>query len=160
MTFVWSNEYWYYVVGVIVAIGLFFYLFVERDQHVELEEPKIDVATLARTRVVVDPETGMTYSPVFPKLPQTDLPRNNLLQIKGLGPNMAMLLEAVGVKRFDQIAALTPGEIEAIDIYLGKYTGRIIEDRWTDQAALLAAGDIDAYEAEFGKLERHDDIRL
>ncbi len=160
MGFSWSTEYWWYVGIAVVVIGFLIWLFTGSDTNIEIKETKLDVATLARTQVVVDPENGQTYSPGFPKLPQTTLPRNNLLQVKGLGPRMALLLEAVGVKRFDQIAAWSPEEVEAVDVYLDKYTGRIVEDRWVDQAKLLAAGDIDAYEAEFGTLERHDDIRL
>lgn len=75
-----------------------------------------------------------------------------ITQLKGLGPKLAAQLAELGVTRVDQIAAMSPAEIEELDAKLGTFKGRIARDRWVEQARLLTAGDRAAYEAEFGKL--------
>jgi predicted flap endonuclease-1-like 5' DNA nuclease len=42
--------------------------------------------------------------------------------------------------------------VAAIDARMGAFKGRIARDRWVEQARLLASGDTEAFEAEFGKL--------
>lgn len=79
-------------------------------------------------------------------------PGDTLTQLKGLGPKAASRLAELGVTRFDQIAAWDDGDIAAIDGQMGAFKGRIVRDRWVEQAQLLAAGDSAAFEAEFGKL--------
>ncbi|MGH6616194.1 helix-hairpin-helix domain-containing protein [Sphingomonas sp.] len=75
-----------------------------------------------------------------------------ITQLKGLGPKLAAQLAELGVTRVDQIAAMSPADIEELDAKLGTFKGRIARDRWVEQARLLTAGDRAAYEAEFGKL--------
>jgi predicted flap endonuclease-1-like 5' DNA nuclease len=72
--------------------------------------------------------------------------------VKGLGPKVAAMLAERGITRVDQLAALSPDEASALDVQLGAFTGRMVRDRWIEQAKLLAAGDTAAYEAQFGKL--------
>ena len=43
--------------------------------------------------------------------------------------------------RFDQIAHLTPEEIDRLDEQVGPFRGRIRRDRIVEQAAYLARGD-------------------
>ncbi|GAA3997651.1 hypothetical protein [Sphingomonas humi] len=77
---------------------------------------------------------------------------DDLQRMKGVGPKLAGLLEARGLIRFEQIAALTPDEVTAIDADLGAFKGRLTRDRVVEQAAYLARGDQAGYEAAFGKL--------
>lgn len=77
---------------------------------------------------------------------------DDLTRMKGVGPRLADRLNAVGITRFAQLAALTPAEAEALDARLGDFQGRIHRDRWIEQAGFLARGDIAGYEAVFGKL--------
>lgn len=77
---------------------------------------------------------------------------DDLTRMKGVGPRLADRLNAVGITRFAQLAALTPTEAEALDARLGDFQGRIHRDRWIEQAGFLARGDIAGYEAVFGKL--------
>lgn len=77
---------------------------------------------------------------------------DDLTMMKGVGPRLAALLNTVGIASFAQIAALTPGEAEALDVKLGDFQGRIHRDRWIEQATFLAAGDIAGYQEKFGKL--------
>lgn len=87
-----------------------------------------------------------------PFLPAPDGPRDNLRQIKGIGPKLAGKLEELGVFHFRQIASWTPEQMAAVDEKLGNFAGRPARDQWQEQARLLAAGDIKAYEKQHGKL--------
>ncbi len=78
---------------------------------------------------------------------------DDLRQLKGVGPKLAARLSELGVTRFDQIAALGPAEIAALDAQLGTFKGRITRDNWVEQAGFLARGDIAGFEAKFGKLD-------
>jgi predicted flap endonuclease-1-like 5' DNA nuclease len=77
---------------------------------------------------------------------------DQLTRMKGVGPKLAERLNALGITRFDQIAALSPEEASALDAQLGTFQGRMQRDRWIEQAAFLARGDQAGYEAVFGKL--------
>jgi predicted flap endonuclease-1-like 5' DNA nuclease len=72
--------------------------------------------------------------------------------LKGVGPKLADALHGLGFTRFEQIAHLTPTEIERIDAQLGAFRGRLTRDRVVEQADYLARGDIDGYEQKFGTL--------
>ena len=61
-------------------------------------------------------------------------------------------LHAAGFYNFDQLAGLTPLEIERLDEQLGAFRGRIARDRIVEQADYLARNDIDGFEQRFGKL--------
>ena len=58
----------------------------------------------------------------------------------------------LGFYRFEQLAQLTPTEIERLDEQLGAFRGRITRDRIVEQADYLARDDIDGFEQRFGKL--------
>ncbi len=77
---------------------------------------------------------------------------DDLLRIKGIGPKLADMLHARGFVRFEQLAHLTPEEIDIIDQQLGPFAGRIRRDRIVEQAGYLARGDVDGFEQHFGKL--------
>lgn len=77
---------------------------------------------------------------------------DNLQLVKGIGPKLDELLRTLGVLRFDQIAAWTQAEIEAVDARLGVFEGRIARDNWVDQTGYLAKGDIKGFEAKYGAL--------
>jgi predicted flap endonuclease-1-like 5' DNA nuclease len=77
---------------------------------------------------------------------------DDFLRIKGIGPKLADMLHARGFVRFEQLAHLTPEEIDMIDQQLGPFAGRIRRDRIVEQAGYLARGDVDGFEQNFGKL--------
>ncbi|MEO6248053.1 MAG: hypothetical protein ABIO85_05665 [Sphingomicrobium sp.] len=77
---------------------------------------------------------------------------DDLQRLKGVGPKFATLLHSQGIFRFEQIARLTPNEVERIDQAMGSFRGRFARDRIVEQAAYLARGDTDGYEQAFGKL--------
>jgi len=86
------------------------------------------------------------------KAGRADADPDDLQVMKGVGPKLASLLRAEGVTRFDQIAALTPGDLARLDAHLGAFKGRLARDRIVEQAAFLAVGDRPGYERAFGKL--------
>lgn len=73
-------------------------------------------------------------------------------RMKGVGPKFAQTLNARGFNRFEQLARLSPEEIERLDPELGAFRGRIQRDRIIEQADYLARGDQDGFENRFGKL--------
>lgn len=91
-------------------------------------------------------------APVHSNLPGSQGVPDDLQRMKGVGPKLAALLNSKGLMRFDEIAALTPDDIERIDADLGAFRGRLTRDRVVEQAHYLARGDDAGYEAQFGKL--------
>ena len=79
-------------------------------------------------------------------------PADDLCLLKGVGPKFADALHALGFHRFDQLAHLSPNEIERLDSQLGAFRGRIARDRIVEQADYLARGDTDGFEQRFGAL--------
>jgi NADH-quinone oxidoreductase subunit E len=65
---------------------------------------------------------------------------DDLKLIKGVGPKLQSLLNALGVYHFDQIAAWTQAEIAWVDGALKGLNGRAERDDWVSQAKILAAG--------------------
>lgn len=89
---------------------------------------------------------------VHAELPGASGPPDDLQLLKGVGPKLAAMLNARGITRFEQIAKLSPGQVEALDNELGTFRGRLSRDQITEQAAYLARGDRDGFEARFGRL--------
>ncbi|TYC85357.1 hypothetical protein [Novosphingobium sp. BW1] len=77
---------------------------------------------------------------------------DDLRKIKGLGPKMQKLLVSLGVTTYAQIAAWSEADLDELDDKLGAFAGRPRRDKWVEQARLLAEGNTESYEAEFGKL--------
>jgi predicted flap endonuclease-1-like 5' DNA nuclease len=77
---------------------------------------------------------------------------DDLVRLKGIGPKLAEILRARGFTRFEQLAHLTPAEVDLLDQQIGPFGGRIRRDRIVEQAAYLARGDVDGFEQHFGKL--------
>ena len=79
-------------------------------------------------------------------------PGDTLTLLKGLGPKAATRLAELGVTHFEQIASWDEQQVAVIDAQMGNFKGRILRDRWVEQARLLAAGDTAAFEQKFGNL--------
>jgi predicted flap endonuclease-1-like 5' DNA nuclease len=79
-------------------------------------------------------------------------PPDPLTRMKGLGPKAQATLAGLGVTRFDQIAAWNDTDVARIDAEMGAFKGRIVRDRWVEQARYLSADDIAGFETMFGKL--------
>ena len=94
----------------------------------------------------------MLGSDVHGQLPGADGAPDDLQAMKGVGPKLAAILYAQGLTRFEEIALLSPGQVEALDADLGAFRGRLTRDRIVEQAQYLARGDLDGYKSRFGAL--------
>ncbi|MEL6609891.1 MAG: NADH-quinone oxidoreductase subunit E [Pseudomonadota bacterium] len=65
---------------------------------------------------------------------------DDLKQIKGVGPALEKLCNALGFYHFDQIAAWTADEVAWVDQNLKGFKGRVSRDQWVAQAKVLAEG--------------------
>lgn len=91
-------------------------------------------------------------APVHRKLDNVPAGGDDLARLKGVGPRFAEALAAQGFVRFEQVAGLSPTEVERLDTQLGAFRGRITRDRIVEQAQYLARNDVDGFEQKFGKL--------
>lgn len=64
---------------------------------------------------------------------------DDLKKIEGIGPKLEQVLNARGIRRFADLAALDAAELEALDAAIG-LDGRAIRDDWAGQARKLARG--------------------
>lgn len=110
------------------------------DEPAAIAESGIDTAPAA----LVTPHAG-------PRITPAQGAPDDLTLLKGVGPKLNDILNGLGVTRFDQIAQWTAADIAEVDPYLEPFSGRIEREEWVEQARLLAAGDLAAYEARFGK---------
>lgn len=77
-------------------------------------------------------------APAIAPPPVEPAPADDLTLINGIGPKLAQALNGLGVFRFQDIADLSPADVERIDAAL-KFKGRIGRERWIEQAKRLAA---------------------
>jgi predicted flap endonuclease-1-like 5' DNA nuclease len=157
------REYWWVIVAVVVALVLAFILLRPR-QRVTLTDsapvrPHMQQTTAREGRGIAgeaaaaasDVTGDILRAPVHQAL-VGEFVRNDLSQLKGVGPKFADALHAAGFHSFDQLAGLTPVEIERLDEQLGAFRGRLARDRVVEQASYLARNDTDGFEQRFGKL--------
>lgn len=64
---------------------------------------------------------------------------DDLKRISGVGPKLEQVLLSMGVTRFKDVAAWTDEDILKFDAALG-VSGRIVRDKWIEQAKTLAKG--------------------
>jgi len=157
--------YWpAFLVGLIIGlIACIFYF--RPKQNVRLSDsvplrPHMNVTSPHEGRGVTDEVAAAASdvagsiigAQVHAELPGASGPPDDLIKLKGVGPKLAAILNERGIQSFDQIAKLSPGQVEALDESLGAFRGRFERDRIVEQAEYLARGDIDGYEAKFGSL--------
>ena len=91
----------------------------------------------------VEPQGGLERSskrrqtPVTPLFEQPGGKADDLKKIGGVGPALERKLNALGITRYDQIAAFTDEDVEKVDTAIN-YKGRISRDDWVGQAKELA----------------------
>ena len=156
------RDYWWLIV-VLLALVLAFILLRPRQKvsltdsapvrpHMHARPPEgrgVPGEVAAATSDVTGEIIG---APVHRTLDGVSGPHDDLCQLKGVGPKFAEALQAVGFQRFEQIAGLTPTEVERLDQQLGAFRGRLLRDRVVEQADYLARNDVDGFEQRFGKL--------
>lgn len=159
------QDYWWAIPVALIAILILFLLLRPR-QRVSLTDnaplrPHMAATPKAGQGRGLASEAAAAASDVSGEIIGVDVRRNlgasggsgdDLVQLKGIGPKMAQTLNALGFTRFDQLARLTPTELDRLDSQLGAFRGRLARDRVVEQADYLARGDIDGFEQRFGKL--------
>ena len=157
------REYWWLIV-VVVALVLAFILLRPRQRvkltdsaptrpHMAYARPPEGRGLAGEADSAASAVAGdIIGAPVRSKLDGDKGPNDDLCLIKGVGPKFADALRKQGFTHFDQLASLTPTEVDRLDGQLGAFSGRIKRDQIVDQAAYLARNDIDSFEQRFGKL--------
>ncbi|MEM6308958.1 MAG: endonuclease [Pseudomonadota bacterium] len=79
---------------------------------------------------------------------------DNLKEIKGIGPKMEKMCNALGFYHFDQIANWSADEVAWVNANLEGFKGRVTRDEWVAQAKILATGG----ETEFSKRVEDGDV--
>jgi len=64
--------------------------------------------------------------------------KDNLQEMKGIGPFIEEKLNALGIFKFEQIAKMTPDIEEEVNIAIEFFPGRVKRDEWVNQAKKLA----------------------
>ena len=155
------REYWWLIV-VVAALALAV-LLLRRRQRVSLTDsapvrPHMQARSVGRglageaASATSDVTGELLGAPVRRELAGEREPGDDFCRMKGVGPKFADALHALGFTRFEQVAHLTPTEIERIDAQLGAFSGRLTRDRIVQQADYLARNDLDGFEQRFGKL--------
>lgn len=117
---------------------------------IEVEMPVMDTTTTAEalTGPAAEVSAGLDRIAAADRLgerpPALPGPRpegaDDLRRIRGIGPQNATRLNALGIYHLDQIAAWTPAEARWVGAYLA-FPGRIEREDWMGQAKALVLGD-------------------
>lgn len=160
------TQYWWLALIGLAAVVALALLFLRPRQNVRLTDSaplRPHMAAPPRQRegrglageaaaAASDVAGAIVGAPVHHKLGGHDDPADDLLLLKGIGPKLAETLHSLGFNRFDQIASLSPNEVERLDDQLGAFRGRLARDRIVEQADYLSRHDTDGFEQKFGKL--------
>jgi predicted flap endonuclease-1-like 5' DNA nuclease len=155
------REYWWVIV-ILVALALAFILLRPKQRVTLTDSAPVRPHMQSRPRegrgiageaaaATSDVAGDIIGAPVHRAL-EGDIRRDDLCMLKGVGPKFADALHGIGFVNFQQIAGLSPTEIERLDEQLGAFRGRLARDRIVEQADYLARNDIDGFEQRFGKL--------
>ena len=82
----------------------------------------------------------------LPKKYLTKTGADDLTAIEGIGPKISELLQVDGIATFAQLAAAKVNKIEDILKAAGSRYAMANPSTWSEQAALLASGNVDAFE--------------
>ena len=118
-----------------------------------IEEKKIDESISTATEQTPLPKVSNGKQPITLLTHPRNNQKDNLTRIKGIGVKIEEGLNGIGIYHFDQISAWTEDNIIWADKKLN-LMGRIVREKWIDQAKLLAQGE----ETEFSK--RVDDGKV
>ena len=85
-----------------------------------------------------------------PDMPEEARAADDLKRINGIGPKYEQMLKEMGVTQFSQIAAWSQETVDEMEKTLG-FNDRIDREKWVAQAQLLADGNFDEHDREFGR---------
>src|SRR5947199_3659840 len=131
------REYWWLII-VLAALVLAFLLLRPKQRVTLTDSTPVRPHMAQRTRppegrgiaaeaaAAASDLTGeILHAPVHQTLDGEQPPHDDLCRLKGVGPKFADALRALGFSRYEQIASLTPNEIERLDPQLGAFRGRL-----------------------------------
>lgn len=112
-----------------------------------VDQPEVVAPKANPKEVTPNAEQGGTLAPLFeaPKGAADDLKL-----ISGVGPVIEGKLNALGVTRYDQVAAFSDEDFAKVEAALS-FPGRAQRDNWKGQAEALAKGGVEEYRRVFGK---------
>ena len=158
------REYWWLIL-IALGIAILAFLLFRPRQRVRLSDraplrphmaapPRREGRGLAgeAAAATIDVAGELIAAPVRRNVGGGKGPADDLVLLKGVGPKLEETLQSLGFHRFEQIANLSPTEVERLDNQLGAFRGRLTRDRIVEQAQFLARGDTDGFEQRFGKL--------
>ena len=156
------REYWWVIV-IVVALVLAFILLRPKQRvtltdsapvrpHMQQAAPREGRGIAGEAAAATSDIAGNIISAPVHRALEGDMPRDDLCMLKGVGPKFADALHGAGFVNFQQIAGLSPVEVDRLDAQLGAFAGRIKRDRIVEQADYLARNDTDGFEQRFGKL--------
>jgi len=159
------NEYWPVIlVGLLIGLVVGYLVFRPRQRVMLTSDtpvrPHMTADLRSQSSGIADEAARATSdvagqflgTSVSAQLPNGSGHPDNLEALKGVGPKLAALLNSLGLTRFDQLASLSPNQVETLDAELGAFRGRLARDRLVEQADYLARGDLDGYSQKFGAL--------
>ena len=156
------RDYWWVILVVLVLVLAFILLRPKQRvtltdsapvrPHMQEARPREGRGIAGEAAAATSDVTGNIIGAPVHRALEGDIPRNDLCMLKGVGPKFADALHAIGFYNFEQIAGLSPIEIERLDEQLGAFRGRLTRDRIVEQADYLARNDVDGFEQKFGKL--------
>ena len=122
------------------------------DEQQELEAARARVTELEAATPVVATRQVVAPAATVDTLDLTrdDRIRDDLSRIRGIGAAGQKRLNEEGIYRYSDIAAMTPADEAALEQKLGADEGYIEQERWREQAALLADDKADEHSATFG----------
>jgi NADH-quinone oxidoreductase subunit E len=91
-------------------------------------EAPAEAAPVEETEALVPPATLYDIAPID---------ADDLKAMKGVGPKLEIMLNELGIYRFEQIAAFTPENLAWVDANLTAFKGRPQRDDWVAQAKAL-----------------------
>ncbi len=109
----------------------------ERQPHSLLRGGKSRRSTNAAAKPATASEAAKPKPEAAEKPSVDSAEPDNLQDIKGIGAVLEKKLNAMGITRFEQIAAWTEDDIAKVDDTLN-FRGRIQRERWVEQARQLA----------------------
>jgi predicted flap endonuclease-1-like 5' DNA nuclease len=96
----------------------------DKDKEIE----KLNLANISQRKHLIDYSNFGTA---------TEVEKDDLKMISGIGPFIEARLHAVDIYTFRQISKFTPKDIETINVAIVYFSGRIERDGWVEQAKEL-----------------------
>lgn len=108
----------------------------EKNPKAKVSQPPLKQEKPAQTLGTPKPAPELT-SPALPDVGM--MAKDDLKQIRGIGPKIELSLNRMGITSFPQIAAWTDIQQSEIGNRLS-FSGRIEREEWVEQAKILASG--------------------